>query len=161
MSDKKGDKKGAKRTTRSSTQNPDADNSGDQPDDAPQGLTSADLDFMPMRVYQRRRRAREVMERILAASPRFAVLPAAQQNRVREAIEESIRENILDFMRNSAPRTLYPYEDAVLNAVRMTIQWNPDICAYDVAEWQSGLPEQPEQPKQPEKPKKPEDGEQE
>ncbi|KAK8122787.1 hypothetical protein PG984_011457 [Apiospora sp. TS-2023a] len=158
------DKKGTKRATRSSTQNPDADNSGD---DAPQGLTSADLDFMPMRVYQRRRRAREVMERILAASPRFAVLPAAQQNRVREAIEESIRENILDFMRNSAPRTLYPYEDAVLNAVRMTIQWNPDICAYDVNEWQSGLPQrpqrpqQPEQPKQPEKPEQPKDGEQE
>lgn len=45
-------------------------------------------------------------------------------------------------MENSAPRALYPYEAAVLNAVRMTIQWNPDICDYDEDEWQSGLAEE-------------------
>lgn len=51
-------------------------------------------------------------------------------------------------MHHSRPRTLYPYEEAVLNAVRMTIQWNPDICIYDEAEWQSGLPEKEEDEEQ-------------
>ncbi|KAK7914101.1 hypothetical protein PG985_011804 [Apiospora marii] len=147
------DRKGKQRATRSAAQGQNSNNQsqnqdnndGSQPNPAPAAQTSADLDFMPMRVYQRRVRARATMERILAASPRFAVLSAANQNRIREAIEETIRENILDFMHNSAPRTLYPYEAAVLNAVRMTIQWNPDICDYDENEWQAGLPEEAEE----------------
>ncbi|KAK8061776.1 hypothetical protein PG994_008142 [Apiospora phragmitis] len=112
--------------------------SGSQPGSAAQGQTSAGLNFMPMRLYQRRRRARYFLEGVLSASPRFATLSAAQQMRIRTECDEMLRENIVDFMENTAPRTVYPYEDAVRNAIKMTIHWNPDICKYKEEEWQSG-----------------------
>ncbi|KAK8016605.1 hypothetical protein PG993_014794 [Apiospora rasikravindrae] len=108
-----------------------------------QGMTSAQLDYYPMRIYQRRRRAREIIERRFAASAKFMALSAAQQLRVRTEVEELIRENIVDFMDNTPPRTLYPYEAAVKYAIAQTIEWNPDICGPYVAnEWPSGLEEE-------------------
>lgn len=90
MSGRKG--KGKGKASRPAAYSNDADNSGSG--SGSQGQTSADLDYMPMRVYQRRGRARIIMERILAASPRFATLSAFDQTRIRETIEETIRENM-------------------------------------------------------------------
>ncbi|KAK7961858.1 uncharacterized protein PG986_002683 [Apiospora aurea] len=136
----------ASRATGSGTQ---ASGSGTQPAAAAaapapaQGMTSAELDFYPMRVYQRRRRARGVMERRLAASAKFMALSAAKQALVRSEVEEMIRENIIDFMANTPPRTLYPYEGAVQNVIAQTIEWNPNICgAYNAADWPAGLEEE-------------------
>lgn len=102
MSDRQGNQRATRSAAQGQAQNNDGgsqnqnnnNNNGSEPNPAPRAQVSADLGFMPMRVYQRRVRARAIMERILAASPRFAVLSANDQNRIREATEEAIRENM-------------------------------------------------------------------
>ncbi|KAK7994319.1 hypothetical protein PG991_015907 [Apiospora marii] len=88
--------------------------------------TSADLNEFPPRVRQRFQRAKAYLDKVLLDSPAFASLDAAKQVFATEEIEALLRENIEDFMRNTAPHTRYPHVQAVLSACNSVFYWNED-----------------------------------
>ncbi|KAK8075589.1 hypothetical protein PG997_010252 [Apiospora hydei] len=104
-------------------------------DNIPRAQTSGQLQFRAMRLYERRKRARRILNAILAASAAFTSLPDEKQDMIRQECEIVIRDNINEFMDNTPPRTVYPYEEAVLAAVKSVVYWNPDVLVYNEDDW--------------------------
>ncbi|KAK8851971.1 hypothetical protein PGQ11_014450 [Apiospora arundinis] len=102
---------------------------------APQPVTSGELPFRPMRLYQRRVRARAIMNRILDDSA-FVHLDEDQQALVREQIEECIKDDINKFFDESAPRSLYPYQEHVMAAIRTVFAQNLKLFTFDEEEYE-------------------------
>ncbi|KAK7984293.1 hypothetical protein PG989_011695 [Apiospora arundinis] len=102
---------------------------------APQPVTSGELPFRPMRLYQRRVRARVIMNRILDDSA-FVHLDEDQQALVREQIEECIKDDINKFFDESAPRSLYPYQEHVMAAIRTVFAQNLKLFTFDEEEYE-------------------------
>ncbi|KAK8122828.1 hypothetical protein PG984_011498 [Apiospora sp. TS-2023a] len=110
-------------------------------DNNPGPQTSGELKYRPTRLHNRRKRARRILNRILAASATFTALAADKQDLIRQGYEEVIRHHIDDFMDHTPPRTLYPYDQAVLAAVKSVVYWNPDVIGWNEDDWNIPLEE--------------------
>ncbi|KAK6821031.1 hypothetical protein PG987_015431 [Apiospora arundinis] len=121
-------------TTRAAAARPTAAGTAPPPQTAaPQPVTSGELPFRPMRLYQRRVRARVIMNRILDDSA-FVHLDEDQQALVREQIEECIKDDI-SLMR-VPPRSLYPYQEHVIAAIRTVFAQNLKLFTFDEEEYE-------------------------
>ncbi|KAK8122786.1 hypothetical protein PG984_011456 [Apiospora sp. TS-2023a] len=99
-------------------------------------LTSSDLQYGPQRKYQRMQRAKAVMERVLSNTPAFTSLAADKQALARKEIIDLLGENIDDFMHHTPPRTVYPNDQAVLNAINSVFAHNEDVFGI---QWNNNL----------------------
>ncbi|KAK8000412.1 hypothetical protein PG990_013012 [Apiospora arundinis] len=83
----------------------------------------------------RRVRARVIMNRILDDSA-FVHLDEDQQALVREQIEECIKDDINKFFDESAPRSLYPYQEHAMAAIRTVFAQNLKLFTFDEEEYE-------------------------
>ncbi|KAK7914103.1 hypothetical protein PG985_011806 [Apiospora marii] len=90
-------------------------------------LTSGNLHYVQKSKGKRMRRAKAVMEKVLSNTPAFTSLAADKQALARTEIIDLINENIDDFMDHTPPRSVYPPEQAVLNAVDSVFHYNEDV----------------------------------
>ncbi|KAK8132401.1 hypothetical protein PG999_000574 [Apiospora kogelbergensis] len=70
------------------------------------------------------------MNRILSDSA-FVILEDDQQTLIREQIEQCIKDDINKFFDENPPRSLYPYEERVMAAIRTVFSQNIELFGFD------------------------------
>lgn len=63
-------------------------------DNNPGPQTSGGLNYRAMRLHDRQKRARRILNKILKASAAFTAIPAGKQDHIRQACEEVIRDHM-------------------------------------------------------------------
>ncbi|KAK7914095.1 hypothetical protein PG985_011798 [Apiospora marii] len=87
---------------------------------APAQLTSGDLKYRPMRVWQRRQRVNVVVKEQLKETAFIFLGDENVKQQLLMAIDKCLTDDINTFMDNSPPRALYPYATRAHSAI-MTV----------------------------------------
>ncbi|KAK8075578.1 hypothetical protein PG997_010241 [Apiospora hydei] len=91
---------------------------------APKPLTSGDLKYRPMRLWQRRQVAKKLAKEQLEDTVFVFLQDENIKSKILSAIDECVTDDINSFMDHSPPGALYPYAERVHSAIKTVFRDN-------------------------------------